>query len=233
MTDSSSKKQKETKSAGHRSRLRKRFLQSGLEGFLDYEIIELLLTLATPRRDCKVIAKEVMKKFGNLKNALDTSSEELQKIKGIGPNNFFGLKLFQAISERYAKEVMVHKVKFNSPESVASYLQKAIGRERKERFIILSLDSRLQLIKISNISMGSINSAVVHPREVFKEAIDSLAANIILAHNHPSDDAEPSPEDIALTRRLIDSANILGINVLDHIIVTRDSFVSLKAKNLL
>src|SRR3989338_4097313 len=165
MTDSFLKKEK-SQGIGHRSRLRQMFLQSGLDGFLDYEIIELLLTLGQPRKDCKPIAKEVVKKFGNLKDALDSSSEELQKIKGIGPSNIFGLKLFQAISERYAKEVMVHKVKFNSPESVASYLQKAIGRERKERFIILSLDSRLQLIKISNISMGSINSAVVHPREV-------------------------------------------------------------------
>src|SRR3989338_1186386 len=234
MTDSSNKKTKEkVKGAGHRGRLRKRFLQSGLSGFLDYEIIELLLTLGTPRRDCKPIAKEVIKKFGNLKDALDASSDQLQKIKGIGPNNIFGLKLFQAVAERYAKEEMIRKIKFTSPESIATYLQKIIGKDKKEQFVLLSLDSRLQLIKISYVSMGSVNSTVVHPREVFKEAIDNLAANIIIAHNHPSGDAEPSPEDVALTRRLVDSANILGIKILDHIIVTRDSFVSLNTKNLL
>ena len=107
MIDSFHRKEK-PKGIGHRSRLRQRFLQNGLDGFLDYEIIELLLTLGQPRRDCKLIAKQVVKKFENLKDALDSSSEELQKIKGIGPSNIFGLKLFQAISERYAKEKIIN-----------------------------------------------------------------------------------------------------------------------------
>ena len=175
----------------------------------------------------------MVKKFENLKDALDSSSEELQKIKGIGPSNIFGLKLFQAISERYAKEKIIKKVKFKSSTNIGSYLQKKIGKDKKEHFVLLSLDTRLQLIKINDISLGTINSTVVHPREVFKTAIDNLAASVIIAHNHPSGDSEPSPEDIALTRRLIDSANILGINMLDHIIVTKDSFVSLKSNNLL
>ncbi|OGK25357.1 hypothetical protein A2954_02240 [Candidatus Roizmanbacteria bacterium RIFCSPLOWO2_01_FULL_37_12] len=232
MIDSFHRKEK-PKGIGHRSRLRQRFLQNGLDGFLDYEIIELLLTLGQPRRDCKLIAKQVVKKFENLKDALDSSSEELQKIKGIGPSNIFGLKLFQAISERYAKEKIIKKVKFKSSTNIGSYLQKKIGKDKKEHFVLLSLDTRLQLIKINDISLGTINSTVVHPREVFKTAIDNLAASVIIAHNHPSGDSEPSPEDIALTRRLIDSANILGINMLDHIIVTKDSFVSLKSNNLL
>jgi len=113
---------------GHRERLRKRFLQGGLDGFLDYEIVELLLTLGTPRKDCKAVAKEAIKRFGGLKNVLDADPEELQKIKGIGPNNIFGLKLFQAINERYTKEKIDRRVPLTSPPLVVDFLRNKIGR---------------------------------------------------------------------------------------------------------
>ncbi len=221
------------KNAGHRKRLRDRFLQSGLNGFLDYEIIELLLTLGMPRKDCKQMAKEAIKEFGGLNNVLDASLAELQKIKGVGPSNAFGVKLFQAVSECYAKEKVIKKVKLDSPKAVADYLQKSIGREKKECFVVLSLDSRNSLIKISNISIGSLNASVVHPREVFKEAIQSSAAQIIIAHNHPSGDTEPSKEDIDITKKLISAGKILGIEVVDHVIVTKIGFTSLKEVKLI
>ncbi|MDP3093578.1 MAG: DNA repair protein RadC [bacterium] len=219
--------------AGHRKRLRGRFLQSGLHGFLDYEIVELLLTLGTPRKDCKQMAKEAIKIFKGLRGVLDASFDELQQIKGIGPSNTFGIKLFQAVSERFAKEHIPEKVTLNSSKAVADFLQKSIGREKKEHFVMLSLDAHNYLIKISNISVGSLNASIVHPREVFKEAIQSSAAQIIIAHNHPSGNLEASPEDIALTRRLEEAAKIFGIELLDHIIVTRDKFYSLKEQNLI
>jgi DNA repair protein RadC len=221
------------KNAGHRNRLRKRFLQSGLSGFLDYEIIELLLTLGTPRKDCKQTAKEVLKKFKNLRGVLEATSEDLQTIKGIGPSNVLGLKLFQAVSERYSKDSIPKKITLNSSRFVANYLQKNIGLEKKEYFIVLLLDSRNNLIKKSNISIGSLNSNIVHPREVFKEAIQNSASQIIIAHNHPSNDINPSPEDIALTRRLSDAAKIIGVDLIDHFIVSKDNYCSFKEKNLL
>lgn len=221
------------KGDGHRGRLRDRFLQSGLDGFLDYEVVELLLILGTPRKDCKQMAKNVIKEFGGLSSALDASIEELQKIKGIGPYNAFGLKLFQEISERLAKQRMPKKITLNSSNIVANYLQKSIGKKKKENFIMLSMDARNNLIKICNISVGSINASIVHPREVFKEAIQSLAVQIIIAHNHPSGNPEPSPEDIALTRRLGEAAKIFGIELLDHVIVTSDKYFSLKEQNLI
>lgn len=221
------------KGAGHRSRLRQRFLQSGLDGFHDYEIVELLLTLGTPRKDCKQMAKNAIKEFGGLRGVLDASIEDLQKIKGIGPSNAFGLKLFQAVSERLAKEQIPEKDVLNSADAVANFLQKSIGREKKEHFVILCLDSRNSLIKISRVSTGSLNANIVHPREVFKEAIQSSAAHILIGHNHPSDNPDPSPEDVALTRRLEEAAKILGIELLDHIIVTKDKFSSLKAQGLM
>jgi len=218
---------------GHRQRLRQRFLQTGLDGLLDYEIIELLLTLGTPRKDCKQMAKEAIEKFGGLKNTLDASISELQHVKGIGPTNAFGLKLFQAISQRYEKENIQDKILLNSSKAVADYLCKSIGREMKEHFVMLCLDSRNNLIKIDEISVGSLNSSIAHPREIFRGALQNSAAQIIIAHNHPSGDPEPSPDDIALTRRLSEAARIIGIDLLDHIIVTRDSFISLKEKSLI
>ena len=219
--------------AGHRKRLRERFLQSGFDGFLDYEIVELLLTLGTPVKDCKQMAKEAIKNFGGMRGVLSASYEELQRVRGIGPSNAFGLKLFQAVSERLAREQIPEKIVMNSSKAVADYLQKFIGLEKKEHFVMLSIDARNNLIKISDISVGSLNASIVHPREVFKEAIQASAAQIIIAHNHPSGDPEASPEDVALTRRLAEAAKIIGIELLDHIIVTKDNFASLKEQNLI
>ena len=220
-------------SFGHRKRLRDRFLQSGLNSFHNYEIVELLLTLGTPRKDCKQMAKEAIGEFGGLRGVLEASLGELQKIQGIGPSNAFGLKLFQAVSERLARERIPEKILLDSSKAVADYLQKSIGLEKKEHFVILSVDSRNNLIKISDISVGSLNTSVVHPREVFKEAIQSSAAQIIIAHNHPSGDPEASPEDVAITRRLVEAAKIFNIELVDHIIVTKNKYSSLKAENLM
>ncbi len=224
---------KEKSSSGHRKRLRVRFLQGGLEGFLDYEIVELLLTLGTPRKDCKQIAKEAIKKFGGLQGALDASLEELQQIKGIGADNAFGIKLFQAIAERYAKEKIPKKIPLNSPQAVADYLRKKIGREKKEHFYILALDSRNNLAKMNNVSIGTLDASLVHPREVFKEAIQASAAQVIIAHNHPSGDPEPSEGDLVITKRLVEAGKILEIAVVDHIIVTDTNFLSFKERKLL
>lgn len=222
-----------SKIEGHRKRLRERFLQSGLGGFLDYEIIELLLTLGTPRKDCKQIAKETIKEFKGLRGVLDASFEELQNIKGIGPSNAFGVKLFQAISERYAKERIPRKIPLTSPHAVINYLQKKIGREKKEHFLLIALDTRNNLVKTSDISIGILNSSLIHPREVFKEAIQANAAKVIVAHNHPGGDPDPSKEDLAVTKRLVEAGRIIDIEVIDHIIVTNTGFVSFKEKNII
>ena len=224
---------KDLSSAGHRGRLREKFLTAGLDGFLDYEVVELLLTLGTPRKDCKQPAKEAIKKFGGLQGVLDASPEELQQIQGIGPNNIFGLKLFQAVSQRYAKEKIFRKTPLDSPRAVVDYLKEKLGREKKEFFVILSLDSRNNLIKTSDVSVGILDANLVHPREAFKEAILASAAHVILAHNHPSGDPESSEDDLEITKRLVESGKILGIEVIDHIIITKTGFISFKEKNLI
>jgi len=222
-----------SKVVGHRRRLRDKFLQGGLDGFLDYEIIELLLTLGTPRRDCKQIAKEAIERFKDLRGVLNVSYEELQQIKGIGPMNIFGLKLFHAISERCAKERIPKKTSLASPKLVADYFRKKLGREKKEHFAILLLDSRNNLIKMSDISVGTLNANLVHPREIFVEALHQNAASIILIHNHPSGDSEPSRNDIEVTKRIVEAGKTMGIDVLDHIIITKIKSSSFKEKGLL
>ena len=221
------------KNAGHRKRLRDRFLQSGLDGFLNYEVVELLLTLGTPRKDCKQIAKEVIKKFKGLRGSLDATPVELQQIKGIGKMNIFGLKLFQAISEQYAKERMPVKAILNSPKLVINYLQEKLKREKKEHFVVLYLDARNQLVHEEIISIGTLNANLVHPREVFKPAIEYLAASIIVVHNHPSGGAEPSQDDIKITRQLIKVGKMMDIEILDHIIIAKNRFFSFKEKKLI
>jgi len=224
-------KNKVHKGSGHRKRLRQKFLNGGFEGFLDYEIVELLLTLGTPRKDCKESAKKAIKRFGTLEGVLSASSEELQKIKDIGPHNIFGINLLPALMERYLKEKLPKKIQLNTPKEIVEYLQHKIGNQKKESFLILSLDSRNKLIRMDTISVGSLNANIVHPREVFKDAIRASAASIILVHNHPSGNVEPSYEDINVTKDIVKTGKVVGIIVKDHIIISRCEFFSFRKEN--
>lgn len=214
---------------GHRKRLRERFLQSGLDGFLDYEVVELLLTLGTPRKDCKQPAKDAILMFKSLGGVLSAKSEEIQKIKGIGPSNVFGLKLMQSVSERCSREKITQNVLMDSPLLIFEYLRERIGMKQKEHFVILCFDTRNNLI-VDDVSVGTLNASLVHPREVFKKAILNNSSHVVIAHNHPSGDPSPSREDIETTRRLVESGKILGIAVVDHLIVSQRSYVSLREK---
>lgn len=222
-----------SKIEGHRKRLREKFLQGGLDGFLDYEIVELLLTLGTPRKDCKAIAKVATERFGGLKGVLEALPEELRQIQGLGPHNIFGLKLFQALSTRYAKEKLPKKIALDSSQAAIAFLKEKIGKEKKEHFYMLALDSRNNLLTMSNISVGTLDASLVHPREVFKGAIQATAAKVIIAHNHPSGDPEPSEGDLMITQKLVDAGKILEIEVADHIVVTGNDYVSFKERKLI
>lgn len=212
--------------AGHRQRLRQKFIEAGLSGFLDYEIIELLLTLGTPRRDCKQMAKDAIKVFGSLANVLDATTQDLTKIKGIGPSNAFGIKLIGAVSEIYSKQKIEDGETLNSREKVVDYLKRKIGNEKKEHFVILCFDTRNKLI-FEDVSVGTLNASLVHPREVFYKAIQNNASHIIVAHNHPSGDSTPSEEDRLTTKRLVEAGKVIGISVIDHVIITKNNCCSI------
>ena len=220
------------KNSGHRQRLRQKFIESGLTGFLDYEIVELLLTLGTPRKDCKKMAKDAIKTFGGLANVLDATTLDLQKIKGIGPSNSFGIKLFGAVSEIYSKQKIEEGRILDTREKVVDYLKRKIGNEKKEHFIILSFDTRNKLI-FEDISIGILNASLVHPREVFYKAIQNNSSHIIVAHNHPSGDSTPSEDDKSTTKRLIEAGKVIGISIVDHIIVSKREYFSFKSAGLM
>ncbi|OGE36987.1 hypothetical protein A3A14_03865 [Candidatus Daviesbacteria bacterium RIFCSPLOWO2_01_FULL_43_38] len=223
---------KKHKDEGHRKRLRERFLESGLDSFLDYEVIELLLSLNTPRKDCKPMAKEAIKKFNGIVGVLDAPIDELMQIYGIGPSNAIGVKIFQNILQIYAKEKINLKKELNNPQMLFEFLKERIGKGKKEHFAILFFDTRNKLLA-NSVSVGSLNASIVHPREVFSDAVLKSASFVIVAHNHPSGDPTPSEEDIITTKRLIEAGRILGISVQDHMIVTRNSYFSFKEQGLI
>lgn len=211
---------------GHRKRLRKKFLNSGLAGFLDYEIIELLLTIGTPRRDCKQTAKAALKKFKTLRGVLEASDDKLKEIKGIGPKNIFGIKIVQAVSRRFLKEKAMEKPIMNSSGAVYDYLYHSMRDLKKEIFKVMFLNMKNEIIEIENLFEGTINMSSVYTREVIKKAIYFDAARLILVHNHPSGNPEPSQSDIDITKKLIKACETMDIRILDHIIVGDNQYYS-------
>lgn len=215
---------------GHRKRLRERFLQSGFDGFLDYEIIELLLTFGTPMRDCKQMGKDAIQKFKNLSGVINASDDELKQISGIGDSNSICIKIIKELNRRLSRETVDKNIIFNSPETVFNFLKEKIGTEKKEHFVIIFLDTKNNLI-LDDVSIGILNASIIHPREVFKRAILNNTSHVIIAHNHPSGDPNPSNEDINTTKRLMEAGKILGINVSDHIIITENRYYSFNENN--
>ncbi len=219
---------------GHRRRLREKFIKSGISGFHDYEIIELLLTLGTPRKDCKQQAKEAIRKLKTLRGVLEASTEELQEIKGIGPHNVFGIKLFQEISERYLKERIIgKKIQLKSSKKVHDYLFQSMQKDKKEIFKVMFLDGKNRLIEAEDLFEGSLTSSVVYSREIMKKAIKHDAANLIFVHNHPSGDPDPSPSDKDITKELVFAGNLMQIKVLDHIIIGDNTYFSFADEGLI
>ena len=218
---------------GHRKRLRERFLKSGISGFHDYEVVELLLSLGTPRRDCKQAAKEALKRFKTLRGVLEASPEELQQIKGIGAHSAFGIKLVQEVARDFLKAKMLEKPFYKSSQEVFDYLYYSMRGLRKEVFKVLYLTSQNQIIDTVDLSEGTVNSSSVSPREVIEGAIKNNAAALIFVHNHPSGATEPSTSDRSLTRELVYAGKIMHVKVLDHIIIGDNRYYSFTGEGLI
>ncbi|HUV75556.1 MAG TPA: DNA repair protein RadC [Dehalococcoidales bacterium] len=211
---------------GHRKRLRDKFLKSGLAGFHDYEIVELLLTLGSPRRDCKQPAKEAIKQFKTLRGVLAASHQELQQIDGIGPHSTFGIKLVQEVAKEFLKEKILDKPFYKSPQEVFDYLYHSMRDLKKELFKVIYLNSQNQIIDTADLFEGTVNGSSVSPREIMEGAIKYNAVSLIFVHNHPSGSPEPSVSDKELTRELAYAGKIMHIKVLDHIIIGDNRYFS-------
>jgi DNA repair protein RadC len=204
---------------GHRQRLRERFEQSGLSGFHDHEVIELLLAFAIPRRDVKPLAKELLARFGSLSAVVDASLIQLKQVEGVGNHASVLLALLPRLMERYLQDRWKRNESYHSTRDAVRYLSSRLGTERTEVFAILALNSRNELIAWEEIQRGSVNRTAVFPRLVVEACLKHRATAIILAHNHPSGDPSPSSADRQLTRKLKRVLNDLDIQVHDHIIV--------------
>lgn len=211
---------------GHRQRLRDKFQKSGLDGFHDYEIIELLLTLGTPRKDCKQPAKDALKKFGSLKAVLEAAPKDLQEIRGIGNNNVFGLKIAQAVSRRYLADRIIDTDFIRSSDEVLAYLKHNLRDKNREMFWVIYLNGRNQILKMEKLFEGSLSTSVVYPREVIKRALDNDAAALVFVHNHPSGNPNPSQDDLAITKQLKAAAQAIDISVHDHLIIAGNDIYS-------
>jgi len=218
---------------GHRKRLRGKFLKSGLAGFHDYEIVELLLSLGTPRKDCKLPAKEAIKRFKTLRGVLEAPPEELQQIGGIGAHSAFGIKLVREVAREYLKAKILDKPFYKSSQEVFDYLYHSMRGLKKEVFKVIYLNSQNQIIDTDDLSEGTVNSSAVSPREVVEGAIKHNAASLVFVHNHPSGNPEPSTSDRELTRELVYAGRIMRLKVLDHIIIGDNRYFSFAGEGLL
>jgi DNA repair protein RadC len=214
-------------------RPRERLFKLGSEALSAQEILALILGRGIKGESVIETSQKLLSRFGNLKGIAHASVEELTQTRGIGPAKAAQIKASLELSKRLEADVGDKpKPVLKSPEDVAAVVRSQLKGKKKEHFLVLCLDTRNRLINHKLVSIGSLDTSIVHPREVFKEAVSSSAASVIFVHNHPSGDPEPSKEDVELTKRLAKAGEVIGIDVLDHIIVCDNNYLSLKAKNL-
>ena len=205
--------------AGHRQRLRDKFLDQGLDAFTDAEVIELLLTFGTPRSDCKEQARSALRELGSLPAVLDAPAARLGAIKGIGPKNVFALHFIQAVARRYLRQRLKGKQYISSSRAVADYLIHLLRSLQREAFVAVFLDASHAIIDSEILSEGTVTVNTIYPREVVLAALRQNAAALVIAHNHPSGSLKPSAQDEQLTRTLHLVCAFMHLNLLDHLII--------------
>jgi DNA repair protein RadC len=220
---------------GHRQRLRERFLKSGLEGFADYEVIELLLTLAIPRSDVKQPAKALIARFGNLRGILDAPIEELRAVPGIGSVTPVALQIIKAAATLYLQQRGEGIDSLADPARLAEFWRMRIGALQNEVFEVAHLDSGYRLLRdgVERLEEGTIDRAAVYPRRVIEAALKRGAAAVVLAHNHPNANLTPSEHDKVLTRAIVLAAETVHLKVVDHLIVSAQDTFSFRKAGLL
>ncbi len=218
---------------GHRRRLRERFFQNGIEAFHDYEVLELLLTLATPRKDMKPQAKELIRRFGSMANVLEAPTSVLLEVPGMGSVNVFALKLPHAVGRRYLFEQAKGKDYLHSSRTVKDYLTHNLRERNREVFMVIFLDGQNQIIKMEELFTGTLNTSAIYPREVVQKILEYDAVSVILVHNHPSGGLTPSSSDRAVTKKLQTASTAIDVEILDHLIVGGNEFFSFADHRLL
>ncbi len=225
---------------GHRERVRKKFLENGFNGLEDYEVLELLLFYVIPRKDTKAIAKELIKKFKTLANVLKADTLELKTVNGLGDVAITFLKMMGALPEKIYEDKLKNqklikddKNKITDKEVLLSFLRNKIGYEDVEKFYVIYLSSSNEVITFEESSSGTLDRSSIYPREIYKRVIMENAKSIIIAHNHPSGNTCPSKCDIDITNEIAKGLKNFGALLLEHIIITRDSYFSFLEEGLI
>lgn len=213
-------------------RPRERLVKFGEQALSAQELLQLILGKGVAGESVTVTAQKLLAQFGSLQKIAEASIEELSSIKGIGLAKAAQIKAAFEIGRRLFTQTAPYKSKeLTDPEKVYRLMRSKLKNYHKEHFYMIALNTRNW--SVSEVSIGTLDAGLIHPREVFSEAIKNKAASVIITHNHPSGDPEPSEDDLAITKRLVEAGKILGIEVADHIIVTKDSFFSFKSKGII
>jgi DNA repair protein RadC len=218
---------------GHRDRLRERFRKAGAEALPDYELLEMILFRALPRRDTKPLAKALLNTFGSFADVISAPAQRLGEVDGIGEQVITEIKLIAAAASRLGQSQLANRPVFSSWEKLMEYCHTIMAYESKEQFRIIFLDTKNRLIADEIQQEGTVNHTPVYPREVVKRALELSASGIILLHNHPSGDPMPSNPDIKMTKEIVEAAEKLGITVHDHVIIAREGHASFKTLGLI
>ncbi|MGH1403033.1 MAG: RadC family protein [Alphaproteobacteria bacterium] len=219
--------------SGHRQRLRERFVTSGANALQDYELIEMLLFMAIPRRDVKPLAKTLLSSFGSLSELMNASHNALTQIDGISANTATAIKTVSAIAERMVRQDIMHKPILNNWARLMDYCYMTMAHETREHFRILFLNKKNELIADEIQNSGTVDHTPAYPREVMKRSLELGATAIILMHNHPSGDPKPSQADIDMTNKIIQAAQPFNIEIHDHIIIARNGYTSFRNEGLI
>ncbi|MCA0755276.1 DNA repair protein RadC [Paenibacillus sp. N4] len=217
----------------HEERPRERMMQYGAEALSHAELLAILLRTGTQRQSAIHLAGALLKQCGSLRNLMDMSMEELTAIRGIGPAKAVQLRAGIELGRRLSRSSPADIVTVRRPQDAADYVMDELRYLKKEHFVCLFLNTKNHIIARETLSVGTLNASLVHPREVFRAAIQRSSASIICAHNHPSGDPTPSPEDISLTKRLVEAGQLVGIEVLDHLVIGDGKYISLKEQGFL
>ncbi|MFC5402090.1 RadC family protein [Cohnella soli] len=209
-------------------RPRERMQKNGAESLSHAELLAILLRTGSSKESALHLAQRILNDVGGLRRLAECKWEELTHIHGIGPAKALQLQASLELGRRAARSRLPEAAKITCPQDAADLLMEELRHHREEHFVCLFLDTKNQVIGRQTLSIGSLNASIVHPREVFKAAIRRSSASIVCAHNHPSGDPTPSPEDIQLTRRLGEAGKLLGIELLDHLVIGDNRFISLK-----
>ncbi len=218
---------------GHRDRLRNRLLNRGAEALDDYELLETLLFAFIPRRDVKPIAKDLLKAFGSLSAILSASSDDLVSVSGVGESVAAYLSAVREIGHRASLEQIKSRPILSNWTSLLTYVRTRLQHEKREQFRVIFLDRKNQIITDEVMSEGTVDHAPIYPREIAKRALELSASALILVHNHPSGDPNPSRADIDMTREIIDALSPLDITIHDHLIAAKSGVASFKTKGLI